>query len=260
MPEARVLFFGRRRTRAAALPSASESRRSGTPASAVGTMERGREGTSTVMQHVWTGIAAAAVFATGLAIGGGAFGEQDAPKPPAGQDAKKPADKKPAPAAEAEGMFPKPSPEHAVLARDEGTWSFKQKMLDPATMAWTESSGVETIKMDCGGLWQCSEFDCQAGANKGFRGRGTVGYDVARKQYVGTWVDATTTAPFYLTGAYDAAKKKMVMDAIGSDPQGGELKMKMTTTFVDEKRRTFSVSFDQGGKDMEIMTVEYERK
>ncbi len=203
------------------------------------------------MQNVVMGIAGAVLFAAGVVVGSGT---QDGKKP-AEQDAKKPA-------AEQDSALPavKPGPEHAVLARDEGVWNFKQRMLDPMTGQWSESTGIETVKMDCGGLWSCSEFDCSAGINKGFRGRGIIGFDPAKKQYVGVWVDSTTASPFALVGAYDATKKRLVMDALGTDPQGNEIRLKMITTGVDEKRRRFSVTFDQGGKDMEIMTVDYEKK
>ncbi len=200
------------------------------------------------MQNFVMGIAGAVLFAAGVVVG---TGVQDGKKP-SEQDAKKPA-------AEQDSAMPgvKPTAEHAVLAREAGVWAFKQKMLDPSNGQWAESTGTETIKMDCGGLWSCAEFDCTGGVNKGFRGRGITGFDPAKKQYVGLWVDSTTASPFVLVGAYDAAKKRLVMDALGTDPNGNEIRLKMTTTTVDEKNRRFAVSMDQGGKDFEIMTIEY---
>src|SRR6266850_889102 len=71
---------------------------------------------------------------------------------------------------------PKPSAQHADLARGEGTWdaSVEISMGPPGTPPQV-SKGVETDRLCCGGLWMITEFKSNPGSSP-FEGHGITGY------------------------------------------------------------------------------------
>ena len=81
---------------------------------------------------------------------------------------------------------PKIGPEHDVLKKMVGDWTLTMKY------GGMESKGTVTYKMDLGGLWLSSTFECELLGGK-FRGRGMDTYDAGRKKYVGVWFDSMGT-------------------------------------------------------------------
>jgi hypothetical protein len=204
------------------------------------------------MQNVFMGVGAAALFALGVAVGTSGQDEKKKPAEPTKSAAEQ----------DAGGMpTPKPLPEHALLAKGVGKWKAKMTLhMGPKTET---STGVETITMGCGGLWQMGDFvEDKTGAMGGFTGHGFVGYDPDHKRFVGSWCDSMSYAVTAMSGTLDASGKVLTMDAVGYDStMKAEMKMKHVTTFVDDNHRTFSMRMPgEDGKDMEVMLIEYTRQ
>ena len=150
---------------------------------------------------------------------------------------------------------PKPGKEHAVLKQMEGEWD--------ATMDFMgmESKGTYTCKVGMGGLWLTQDY---AGNFMGqdFTGHGILGYDPAKKKYVGTWIDSMVTSLDLMAGTYDEGKKELTMAQKGVDPASGqEVDMRNVTRFVDKDHMTFEMHVGQpGGEEAAAFTIEYVRK
>ena len=102
--------------------------------------------------------------------------------------------------------MPTPGPEHEMLKKDVGTWDATVEMFMPGAPP-SVSKGTEIVTM-LGGFWQLSEFKSEM-MGQPFEGRGTMGYDPAKKRYVGIWVDTMTPGFSTVEATYDPATKTM---------------------------------------------------
>jgi len=151
---------------------------------------------------------------------------------------------------------PKPGPEHEMLGKDVGTWDATVEMFMAPGGAPSVSKGTETVTM-MGGFWQISEFKSEM-MGQPFEGRGTMGYDPAKKKYVGTWVDSMTPGYHTVEGTYDAATKTLTGTMEGPDPAGGVVKTKETTEWKDADTRVFTMYGPDGTTPM--MRISYQRR
>lgn len=158
---------------------------------------------------------------------------------------------------------PKPTPEHKVLAADEGTWdaTIKSFMAGPdADPTVSKETEVNTVLI--GGLWMLSRFEGDFGGQK-FEGRGQFGYDPLKKKYVGSWVDSMTPTLSVLEGTYDEKTKTMTYVGDGVDPHSkAKYTQKMVTTSKDDGTRVFTLymKFDGAGDEVKFMEVAYTKR
>jgi hypothetical protein len=152
--------------------------------------------------------------------------------------------------------MPQPGPEHEMLKKDVGTWDATVEMFMEPGGAPAVSKGTETVAM-MGGFWQITEFKSEM-MGQPFEGRGTMGFDPAKKKFVGTWVD--TMAPGYYTveGTYDPATKTLTATMEGPDPSGGRTTTKETTEWKDSDTRVFTM-YAPDGKTVG-MRISYKRR
>ena len=148
----------------------------------------------------------------------------------------------------------KPGPEHEIFKELEGTWDAVIKS------EGGQSTGVMTYKLECGGLWLCSDFKGDFGGTP-FQGKGIDGYDTTKKKYVGVWVDSMSSAPMMMEGTYDAATKTGTMIGKGPGPDGKPATFKSVSVRKDRDHDTFTMSLvDPSGKDIPMLTIEYTRR
>ena len=86
--------------------------------------------------------------------------------------------------------LPKPGPEHAILAKDAGTWDAVIEMGGVGGAPPMTSKGVEVGTVGCGGLCLVVEFNAELMPGMPFAGRGLTIYDGKKKKYVGSWSDS----------------------------------------------------------------------
>jgi hypothetical protein len=120
--------------------------------------------------------------------------------------------------AQAPPDMPEPTKEHAWLAQFVGEWKTESK----ATM------GPEQPPMECsatlvsrqlGGFWVMNEMKGDM-AGTPMTAIQTIGYDAAKKKYVGTWVDSMTSFMWQYEGSVDATGKILTLRADGPNFAG----------------------------------------
>jgi hypothetical protein len=152
--------------------------------------------------------------------------------------------------------LPTPGPEHAMLKNDVGTWDATVEMFMAPGAPPALSKGTEVVTM-MGGFWQLTEFKSEM-MGQPFEGRGTTGFDPAKKKYVGTWVDTMTPAYYTVEGTYDAATKTLTGFMDGPDQTGVVTKTKETTQWKDADTRVFTM-YAPDGKAV-AMRITYTRR
>jgi hypothetical protein len=151
---------------------------------------------------------------------------------------------------------PTPGPEHAMLKKDVGTWDATVEMFMAPGAPPAVSKGTETVTM-MGGFWQLTEFRSEM-MGEPFEGRGTMGYDPAKKKFVGTWVDTMAPAHYTVEGTYDAATKTLTGWMDGPDQTGVVTKTKETTEWKDADTRVFTMYAPDGKAP--VMKITYKRR
>jgi Protein of unknown function (DUF1579) len=164
------------------------------------------------------------------------------------------------PGDEQQFTIPKPGPEHELLKKDAGVWDATvEEYVEPGKPPRV-SKGFETGTLACGGLWLISDFKGEM-MGQPFQGHGILGYDPAKKKYVGTWVDGMSPALGLVEGTYDAAKKTMTSYYESHDPAGNPMKMKMVTVWTGEDSRAWTAFMAGGdGKDIPVLAMKYQRR
>ena len=159
-------------------------------------------------------------------------------------------------------QLPKPGKEHEAMKELEGTWDFVMKHRMAPDAPEVESKGVETCSM-VGGFWMV--FDIKVPAmvmGMPWHGHGIMGFDPAKKKYVGSFVHNMT--PYLSTGegTMDAAGKVLTMTWEGMDDRTGKVG-KMREVF-ERKDKDHSVMTMYGpgpdGKETVYFTSTYTRK
>jgi hypothetical protein len=94
-------------------------------------------------------------------------------------------------------------------------------------------------------------------------GIGYTGYDNIKKEYVGVWIDNTSTAMYTLQGSLDKSGKVLTMLGTMDDPMTGERnkKVKYITTFVDADNHVFEMhDLSVKAKNQKVVEIKYTRK
>jgi hypothetical protein len=155
--------------------------------------------------------------------------------------------------------IPRPAPEHELLKQFVGTWEATVKSYMAPGQS-NESKGTERNRTGMGGLWLIQDFRADF-MGQPFQGHGFIGYDPAKKKYVGTWIDSMQTFILITEGTFDDTHKIFTQTAEGPDPTGKMTKWKMVTVFKDADHHEFTMSsLGEGGKDKTEMVISYERR
>jgi hypothetical protein len=157
---------------------------------------------------------------------------------------------------------PKPTKEHEELKSEVGAWDAEVSMWMSPDAEPMKSKAVETNEM-FGDFWLMSEFEGEFGGEK-FKGHSMLGYDPAKKKYVGTWTD--TMSPYLMTmeGDYDEATHTSTMYGMGTSMETGKAeKSKMVTVYTSDDEKTFTMYMEKPGAEDEwikVMEIKYKRR
>jgi Protein of unknown function (DUF1579) len=153
---------------------------------------------------------------------------------------------------------PKAGPEHALLAKQVGTWDAVVEMM-PVGAPPSTATGVERNRM-VGGLWLVTDFESRM-VGQPFHGHGTSGYDPARRRYVSCWVDTFGTSLYLGESTYDAATRTLTGVMEGPDDAGQPMKMKTVTEYKDDDTRVVTMYMaGPDGKEVPSMRATYRRR
>ena len=130
----------------------------------------------------------------------------------------------------------------------EGTITMFMPGAEPTPMPAQEK--VEAL----GSYWTTSTFTSDMGG-MAFMGKSSLGYDTEKKQYVGTWIDSTTTYLTVMTGEFDAKKSALIMRWKGPNWTGDGTIVDFRNESIqraDAMVTTFYMGAGEGTKHMEI--------
>jgi hypothetical protein len=155
--------------------------------------------------------------------------------------------------------MPTPQKEHAWLEKLAGEWDSETTIQPPGQPEMT-LKGKETSRM-VGGFWYIAEA---TGDMMGvpYTGIMSLGYDINRKQYVGTWVDSMTDYLWVYKGKVEG--NKLTLDAKGPcflKGPGVMVNFRETLELTDKDHKVFTSSFQEDdGSWVKIVTIKFTRK
>lgn len=143
-----------------------------------------------------------------------------------------------------------PTAQHRWLERFVGRWeSTSTCSMNPAQPV--QGHGEEVVR-SLGGLWVVAEGRGEMGPMS-MNYLMTLGYDAAKKKFVGIWVDSVTGVMWNYQGSVDETTNTLTLESEGPMPDGSTVKMRDTTVFVDANHRTFTSEMQ--GPDGQWMTM-----
>lgn len=158
---------------------------------------------------------------------------------------------------------PKPGKEHELLKQFEGTWTFTSKFTPPEAGAEAMTGkGTETVRAIAHGLFIIFDVEGDTPGGMKFVGHGTMGFDVHRKKYTGSWIDSMGTATYFVEATCDEKGRNWTETMEGPDPRTGQnMKMRLTHEIKDKDTRV-AAFFIPGpdGKEIQFGTIEYKRR
>jgi hypothetical protein len=162
---------------------------------------------------------------------------------------------------EAMAKYSTPGAEHKALEQFVGTWDTNVKMWHAPGTPPMESTGTAENKMALGGRFLEQHFEGNM-MDQPFTGMGYTGYDLYKKEYVGTWMDSMGTGIMRSTGKADPSGKTMTMTGTMDDPvQKKSMPFKEVVKVVDNDHHVFEMwSPGPDGKMFRMMEITYTRK
>ena len=154
-----------------------------------------------------------------------------------------------------------PSEEHKILKHDVGDWDCEMKLWEAPGSEPLVTKGTEVNKM-LGDFWVLSEFKADFGGQP-FEGRAVMGYDPAKKKYIGTWFDSMNPYMSHMEGTYDASTKTMTMMMRGTGPDGKPTRGKNVVVSKDGGKTRFFTMYQAmpGSEEMvKVMEITYKKK
>jgi hypothetical protein len=155
-----------------------------------------------------------------------------------------------------------PQKEHQWLQQLVGEWTYESETTMEPGSPPEKFKGTERVR-SLGGLWIVGEGQVEMpGVGTGTTML-TLGYDPARKRYVGTWIGSMMTYLWVYDGGLDAAGRTLTLDAEGPAMEGeGKLAKYRDVIEVkgDDHRVLRSQILGDDGKWQEFMVANYRRK
>lgn len=154
-----------------------------------------------------------------------------------------------------------PGDVHAMLAKDNGTWTAEMTMWMTPGAPPQKTTGTMTNKMILGGRYQQSSFK---GTFMGqpFEGQGTLAYDNSKKSFISTWIDNMGTGLMVMEGKYDSANKVINFTGKGTDPTTGQdCTMREVFRIVDDNTQVMEMyATYPGASEYKSMEITFRRK
>jgi hypothetical protein len=151
-----------------------------------------------------------------------------------------------------EPEMPEVTEHHKRILSGVGDWEGTITMFIPG-MPSEPMPAQEKVEA-CGPYWTTSTFTSDMGGME-FMGKSSLGYDSDKKQYVGTWIDSTTTNLTVMSGEFDAKKNMLITRWKGPNWTGDGAMVDFrneTVVRADASVSTFYAGDGEGTKHMEI--------
>lgn len=154
----------------------------------------------------------------------------------------------------------KPSKEHDWLQKLVGSWRYESEMSCGPDQPTMKASGTEVTR-SVGGAWIVGEGTGPMPDGEPATMIITVGYDPAKKKYVGSWIGSMMPMLWVYEGEVDPAGKKLSLYSTGPKMTGeGMAPYCDAIEIVDDNHRIFTGSMQgDDGKWTTFMTSHYYR-
>jgi hypothetical protein len=158
--------------------------------------------------------------------------------------------------------MPEPQPQHRWLQKLVGEWTFEVEAEMGPDKPVDKSKGTESVRA-VGDLWILGEGRGEMPGGGSATMLITLGYDVERKRFVGTWIGSMMAHLWIYDGELDAAERVLTLNAEGPSMAGdGKMaKYQDIIEFKSPRHRTLTSRMrGQDGQWKHFMTAHYHRK
>lgn len=157
-------------------------------------------------------------------------------------------------------MNVEPQSEHRWLEKLVGNWTFENEAVIAPGEVPIKATGTEVVQ-SLGGLWTIGEGQGAVPGGGTHQSIMTLGYDLAKKRFVGTFIGSMMTHLWLYDGVLDAAGKLLTLDSEGPNFTGdGLARYQDLIEFIDDNHRTLGSRFQQpDGTWNHFMTAHYYR-
>ncbi len=158
-------------------------------------------------------------------------------------------------------MKAEPRKEHQWLQTLVGEWGYEAEMTMKPGGAPQRCQGTESVR-SLGGLWIVGEARGEMPGGGFATSIVTIGFDPAKKRYVGTWVGSMMEYMFVYDGSLDDSGKVLTLATEGPSMSGGgktaQYKDVMEIQGDDRRQLTSYVQSDDGNWQI-LMTMTFRR-
>ncbi len=160
-------------------------------------------------------------------------------------------------------MKTEPQKEHQWLQKLVGEWTFEGEATMEPGQPPAKFTGTESVR-SLAGLWILAEGQGEMpGGGVATMTIMTLGYDLQKGRYVGTFIGSMMTNLWLYDGALDAAERVLTLDTEGPNmaAEGKMAKYKDVIEFKSDDHRVLtSYMLGDDGKWNGFMTANYRRK
>lgn len=154
-------------------------------------------------------------------------------------------------------QIPEPTDDHRWLHRLVGDWTVNSGMSPEGGPEWTEH--VRSL----GGLWIMAEGSGETPGGTKATTVMTLGYDLRRGCFVGSWIGTMMTHMWVYEGRLDEARDELTLDCEGEDFEspGRMTRYQDIITFKGNDHRLLTARFQTAdGSWKQLMQAEYRRR
>jgi hypothetical protein len=164
-------------------------------------------------------------------------------------------------------MFAEPQKEHCWLQKLIGEWTYEHEANMGPDKPPQKLTGTESVR-SLGGLWVLLEGQGECPGHGIGRTLMTLGYDPAKKRYIGAWVGSMMTHMWIYNGQLDPTGKVLTLDCEGPSwtpegkiVEGKTAKYQDIIEFKSDDHRVLrSQSLGDDGKWTQFMEAHYRRR
>lgn len=158
--------------------------------------------------------------------------------------------------------IPDPQSEHHWLAKFVGEWETESECSPGPDQPPLKTSGSESVRK-LGEFWVICEGEGSIPGGTIHRSIITLGYDPAKKKFVGSFVGSAMNMMWVYEGSLDPSGKKITMDTTGPSmmAEGAMAQYQDIFEIVSDDHRILSSRIlGPDGKWTDFMTMHYRRK
>ena len=154
-----------------------------------------------------------------------------------------------------------PGDMHKMMASWDGKWTSEISSWEKPGAPPEKSTGTVQNKMIMAGRYQESQH-ASTMMGMPFEGKGTLGYNIAKKVFENSWIDNMGTGMMNMSGPWDAATKSCTLTGKYIDPANlVEKDYKEIFKVIDDNTQSLEMyGPDYDGKEMKIMEIKFTRK